>query len=138
MIKGWLDAVAVYALERVNKGGQIAGQKLVAGRGSRTWKGKEDDVSTEVRRLSMSDGKRIGKADIYTEALLSPAQMETRIKPLVKKETWVRIEALIETKKGKPALAPLSDPRTAISTTAKDVFAGVAKPAVAEVPSFLL
>lgn len=122
MIRGWLDAVKLYAYEYVEKGGALQGFKMVAGPGSRFWKEDDETTMAALRKLAKADNKRLGKADITVEKLLSPAQTENQIKPLVGDKTWETIEAMVGRKNGKPALVPLSDSRKAIPTSAAEVF----------------
>ena len=136
MIRGWLDAVKQYAYEYVEKGNPLQGRKMVAGPGSRFWKEDDETVIASLRKLAKADGKRLGKADITVEKLLSPAQSENQIKPLVGEKTWETIEAMIGRKKGKPALVPLSDSRIALPTTAAEVFGNLKQ--TNDIPSFLL
>jgi len=136
MIRGWLDAIKEYAYDYVAKGGSLPGYKFVAGPGSRAWIEDDETTMASLRKLTKQDGHRISKADITQEKILSPAKTENQIKPLVSDKTWENIEALVIRKKGKPALAPLTDPRIALPTTAADVFSGVTKQD--DIPSFLL
>lgn len=136
MIRGWLDAVKLYAYEYVEKGNALPGFKFVAGPGSRYWTEDDETVMANLRKLAKADGKRLGKSDITVEKILSPAQAENRVKPLVGEKTWETIEGYIGRKKGKPALVPISDSRIALPTTAAEVFGGLTKQD--DMPSFLL
>jgi hypothetical protein len=136
MIRGWLDAVKQYAYDYVGGGGALQGYKMVAGPGSRFWKEDDETTTAALRKLAKADGKRLGKADITVEKLLSPAQTENQIKPLVGDKTWETIEAMVGRKNGKPALVPISDSRKAIPTSAAEVFGGLTQQN--DMPSFLL
>lgn len=138
MIIGWLEAVKKFAREQAIQGQVYLGQKLVSGPGSRTWKDKDGKaVSAELRKLTKKDGIRISKVDTMTETVISFPQAEKKLKPLVNEATWEKVEAMMTSTKGKPALAPISDPRKAIASAAKDVFAEATQ-TPAELPSFLL
>lgn len=136
MIRGWLDAVKAYAQEQAVSGVVIPGQKVVAGPGGRKWK-DESTVTTELCKLTKKDGTPIARSDVTEESILSFPKTEKKLKPLVTKETWTQITALMNPVKGKPTMAPLSDPREAIATNAAEVFKGLTGTSE-PLPSFLL
>ena len=123
LIQGWLNAVHQHARDKLLRGEEVPGWKLVHGRSSRSWKDPEE-VQKELQGKSFKDGKRITKKDLFTEQLISPAQAEKKLKPRRKPERWQQVEALIGKSEGKPVLAPVSDSRPAIAR-AEDVFTKV-------------
>lgn len=110
--KDWLGEITEHAMARMEAGQPIPHTKLVAGRKSRDW--------TDERRAYRVMRRFIPKADCMVTSVLSPAQVEKRIKSGkgLKKKPTTRgsnmIAALIETKPGKPVLVHVDDPRPAI------------------------
>lgn len=130
MIRSWLKAVKAHALKLAQRGTPTPGYKLVRGRrGDRKWGVPEEELVAKFRNFSRvgDDGKASGgklKKDEYLETrLLSPAQAEKRIKPLVSARTWNNIEQFIERPEGALTLAPATDPRAEVApTTSEDAF----------------
>lgn len=105
-IKDWLNAVAAYATNLIDKGGDIPGYKLVAKRpGPRKWK----DEAAAVKAIPIM--AEIDPAELFQPAKLkTPAQLEKAI--------------------GKPAMADLSDLITQESSGVNLVREDVARPAI--------
>jgi hypothetical protein len=71
--------------------------------------------------LTFLKRKRVGKDNMYTSALISPAQAEKLFAG--EKKILEQLEGLIERTGGKVTLAPESDRRPAVAvTTAADAF----------------
>lgn len=89
-------------------GKAVPGFKLVQGQTRRKWKDPK-----KVTRLLASLG--FTADDITPRELLSPAQVErlVRSRKLIKK--WGRIEKLITRPEGRVSIAPVHDPRRAIT-----------------------
>jgi len=122
LITGWLSAVRKYAQEQSLAGNTIPGYKMVAGKGSRDWN-KDEDIIKKTTNLKGSDGKRLGKtAMLEVPKVMSPAQAEKRIKPVVPEKTWEKISALIVKSAGAATLAPETDSRPRLITTADQMF----------------
>lgn len=99
----WLDAAKDAAKARLSEGREIPGWKLVPGRKSRDWK----DADQADLRIRQRYGLRVD--DI--RELRSPAQIERVIKAAGKKP---RLDDLIETREGRPSLAPASSKRPSL------------------------
>lgn len=135
LITGWLSSVKTYALEKGNKGEHIPGYKLVAGKSNRKW--DNSDVVKKCANLKSKEG-RLGKlAMLSAPALMSPAQAEKKVKPLVTKKVWEKISKMIVKSSGAPTLAPISDSRPAMITTADEMFKDVKNKQVEPDLSFL-
>lgn len=107
MLIDWLNDVKSFALKEAEKGVDIPGHKLVAGRSNRKYS-KPDDVA---KRLIDSG---INEALIYEKSLLGITAME---KVLGKKEFTRLLDGLIVKPEGKPTLVANSDKRAAIDTS---------------------
>lgn len=132
LIAGWLSAVKTYAKEQGLAGNHIPGYKIVTGTGSTDWAEpvEEDEVESAqellvklTQNLKTTEGKRLGKtAMLEPQKLMSPAQAKKRIEPLLPPKTWKKIEAKIVKSAGAKTLAPETDSRPALLTSAKEVF----------------
>ena len=124
LISGWLKSVRDYATERGKQGKHIPGYKMVPGKSNRSWTApvEEDGVEdTEALMIKLTqglkkeDGKRLGKTAMLEEPkLMSPAQAEKKVKPLLPTKTWDKIKARIVKAGGSPTLAPETDKRNAL------------------------
>ena len=97
----WVKDLEEYALAASLKGQQIAGFKVVEGRGSREWADTDKAFATLQQR-------GINEAVLYERKPVSVAGLE---KILGKKPFAEAAEDLVVKKPGKPALVPESDPR---------------------------
>ena len=97
----WVKDLEEYALDASLKGQQIAGYKVVEGRGSREW----SDTDAAFAALQQ---RGINEAMLYERKPVSVAGLE---KILGKKPFAETAEDLVVKKPGKPALVPESDPR---------------------------
>jgi hypothetical protein len=107
LIVSWLDAVESLVNERLQKGGEFPGFKLVAGRSLRKW----EDESDAIIKLDLLLGD-----DAYEKKLLTPAKAEKVLGKVKAKE----IQDLIIKPEGKPTLAPESDKRPSINISVDD------------------
>lgn len=108
MIKQWAGDVEEYATSVLTHGGTLPGYKLVEGRSVRQW---VDEDKAAVWLKSVMD-------EPYVKKLISPAQAE---KALGKTKAG-GIADLITKPRGKPTLAPDSDPRPSYNEAAVDLF----------------
>lgn len=114
-IEKWCDAVRARALSHLMGGGAVPGYKIVAGRkGARKWvPGAEEEI----------DRMRIRRDVLYTKTLITPTQAERAVKEgHIGPRQWRAISKLFTQSEGKPALAPESDKRPAITVSLKDEF----------------
>ena len=107
LIVKFLEAVEAHARERLESGQNFPGYKLVAGRSVRQWCDESQAEQTLIDMLG---------DDAHERKLLSPSKAE---KALGKKNAE-DLQDLIVKPEGKPTLAPESDKRPSISTTADD------------------
>jgi hypothetical protein len=109
LISLWIKRVREQAMATMMDGGEIPGYKVVAGRGTRTWR-MDGDVAQALEAAGYS-------MEEYTRTeLLSPAQME---KALGKKKVADLLAEHIETKVGAPTIAPEADKRPAYDRVAE-------------------
>jgi hypothetical protein len=108
LISGWLDAVEQLAVDRIAAGDGFPGYKLVAGRSVRQWSSSE---AAEQKLTQLLEDK-----GYQPRKVISPAQAE---KALGKKRAG-EIADLVVKPEGKPTLAPESDKRPSVTTTASD------------------
>lgn len=73
-LKDWCNDVLTYGYSMAEAGMALPGYKLVSGRSNRKWK----DESEVASHLLNDQG--FNPADIYTQKILSPAQMEKMVK----------------------------------------------------------
>jgi len=80
------------------------------------------EVGDLIAGIKAKDGKKLGKGVAYITSVISPAQAEKKVKPLVGPTVWERIEGLIATSEGAPTLVPDTDVRQEILTDATKIF----------------
>jgi hypothetical protein len=112
MIENWIKAVRDRAYRSLEKGEEVPGWKLVAGRrGTRKW---SDDLAAE---MALRKVRKIKVADILPPKLISPAQAEK----LIGKDHKILAEMVVQSD-GKPTIAPADDRRPALSFDPTDGF----------------
>lgn len=135
LVRQMIEATEEEALRRMKAGAVIPGLKLVKGRGSRNWSLPEDQIADKLTKMGVPKGV------VYKTKLVSPAQAEeltweaTKAGEKVKKQLSERQLKTLETEyvtkmAGKLTVAPESDNRPAVVTSAAPLFS-----AVAEVPA---
>jgi hypothetical protein len=108
MIKSWANDVEEHAHKTLAAGGVVPGYKLVEGRSNRQW--VDDDQAAKVL---------VDKGyDPFTKKVISPTQAEK----LLGRTKAAEIADLVVKPRGKPSLAPDSDPRPAYGAAAVDLF----------------
>lgn len=115
-LKRWISAIEAYALAEAVEGRPPDGYKAVEGRGSRVLRDTPAAIEILAKRFDLP-------ADAFFErSPLSVAQIEKFLgKKALKNEAadlWEGETKLWRSEPGKPALAPLSDPRPAIDKSA--------------------
>lgn len=110
LLKQWASDVEEYATSVLTSGGTLPGYKLVEGRSVRQW---ASDQAAEELLISL-----VGVEHAFTKKLVSPAQAE---KVLGRAKAGV-ISDLVTKPRGKPTLAPDTDPRPAFGESAVDLF----------------
>lgn len=115
-LKDMLADIEVYLMNRIKKGEEVPGKKLVAGRSNRTWTSPEAFVrwAQEALDLTENDVTMPGK-------LMSPSQAEKKFgRKVAKTDDFLD---LIHKPEGKPTLVDDTDKRPALEfQTAEDKF----------------
>jgi len=113
MIEKWVKAVRAEVERRLLAGVPVPGYKLVQGKkGNRQWSNAED---AEALLKSM----RIKHDQMYDYKLASPTSLEKLSKAgEIGPRQWVKISELITQAEGSPSVAPVSDKRPALVTSA--------------------
>lgn len=109
LLKAWANDLEQYAQDTLARGGALPGYKLVEGRSLRQW-GREEEAATKLEWLLGTDA--------YTKKLISPAQAEKALGRAKAGE----IADLVIKPRGKPTLAPDSDPRAPYGAEAISMF----------------
>ena len=109
LLATWAKSVEEYATSVLMSGGVLPGYKLVEGRSIRQWK-QEDDAADVLEKL-LGTGA-------FTTKLISPTQAE---KALGRAKAGEIVDLVIKPR-GKPSLAPDSDPRPSFGESAVDLF----------------
>lgn len=100
-LEAWIKDLKDYAFDTIMKGGEIAGYKVVEGRGSRDWTDLDSAFDTLIQR-------GVAEAMLWERKPVSVAVLE---KALGKKAFTQTAGDLVTKKPGKPALVPESDGR---------------------------
>lgn len=127
LMRQMLEAVEAEAQRRLEAGHEIAGLKLVNGRGSRSWALPEDDMAEKLKKFG------IPKDAIYESKLISPAKAEklvwekkdgTKVK-LTDRQLEQMKRDYVATVVGKPTVALASDSRKSVTVSAAALFPAV-------------
>lgn len=112
-IKTWCKAIEQAAFDKLAKGEEVQGYKLVEGRaGSRKW---ADEAEAENLMKSM----RIKVDLMYDKKIISPTSAERLAKTdKIGSTQWGKLQDLIVKPQGSPTIAKADDKRPAISLTA--------------------
>ena len=138
LMRQLLEAVEKEALRRLQAGQAIPGLKLVNGRGSRAWALPEDQMAEKLVKMG------IPKTAIYETKLVTPAKAEkltwekrdgTKV-TLTDRQLQRMEQEYVSKLAGKLTVAPESDSRPAVVTSAAPLFSAVETPA--ELPAWLL
>lgn len=114
-LRAYLNDLEDYAVERWNTGKPVAGTKMVAGRGSRSW--------TSVEAAEKLLKQKFAKDEIFDSTIISPAQAEKLVKGKDMSTKWMNLfGSLIKRNPGSPSLVPASNPKPALALPAS-VFA---------------
>ncbi len=112
-IKTWCKAIEQATFDKLAKGGNVEGFKLVEGRaGSRKW---ADEAEAEAMFKSM----RVKVDLMYDKKLISPTSAERLAKTdKIGSTQWGKLQDLIVKPQGSPTIAKADDKRPAIALTA--------------------
>jgi hypothetical protein len=113
MIEAWIKSIRAEVERRLLAGEPVTGYKLVQGkRGNRMWANPED---AEAALKAM----RVKHDQMYDYKLASPTSIEKLVKAdEIGPRQWTKIQALITQSEGQPSVAPKSDKRPALVTSA--------------------
>ena len=113
MIEKWVKAVRAEVERRLLAGEPVSGYKLVQGKkGNRQW--ADPDAAEETLK-----GMRVKHDQMYDYKLASPTSIEKLAKAGdVGPRQWAKIQDLITQSEGQPSVAPESDKRPALVTSA--------------------
>jgi len=134
-IRGFLSAVEKHLTKLALQGVPIPRHKLVKGNRKRTITDEAEFVTALAKATKRGKGK-LKKSDYIEERVISPAQAEKLLKPLLTPGSWEKVSSFIKWEDGALALVPESDRRPAVARDAASIF-GEAAPQPKEVPSFL-
>lgn len=113
VLKGYIDELCEYALQRHNMGKPVAGTKLVKGKGSRVWTNTADVTN-------FLSSHKVWSYDYMTEPeLKSPAQIEKSIEEgdiILSREAIEDLQKLVKRVEGAPVITTLDDKRTTVDT----------------------
>ena len=105
-IEAWLKKVKEVCLSRLERGLEVTGHKLVAGKSNRAWADEEAAAKFLKRRMPADD--------VFKQKIISPTQAEKLIE--VTPRSVKQWEALVVKPEGKPTIAKESDKRPALVT----------------------
>lgn len=113
MIEQWVKAVRAEVERRLLAGEPVPGYKLVQGKkGNRQWV-NPDEAEATLKLM------RVKHDQMYDYKLASPTSIEKLAKAgAVGPRQWTRIQTLITQSEGQPSVAPESDKRPALVTSA--------------------
>lgn len=113
LIKDWCKAIEQAVFDKLAKGENVEGFKLVEGRaGSRKWANEEEAES-------LMKSMRIKVDLMYDKKIISPTSAEKLAKTdKIGSTQWGKLQELIIKPQGNPTIAPADDKRPAISLTA--------------------
>lgn len=114
LIEDWCKAVRAESERRLVAGEPVPGFKLVQGKkGNRQWVD-----ATEVEK-TFKETFRLKVEEMYDLNLISPTSAEKLAKAkVIGPRQWAKVTGLITQSKGKPHVAPETDPRPAITVGA--------------------
>lgn len=112
-LQEWLRSVEQYLVNKLDRGEEVPGWKLVPKRASRKWK-DEGEVIDALTEMGLEDDS------LYVRKLVSPAQAEKALKAIKVKP---QLDELVERVSSGSNLVPDSDPRPALLPSAASDFA---------------
>lgn len=127
LMRQLIEGVEKEAQRRLDAGQQIAGLKLVKGKGSRSWNLPEDQIAEKLIKMG------VPKASVYKTSLVSPAQAEKLVwkkrdgseVKLTERQIEMMGKEYVAWTTGKPVVALASDSRPAIETNVAPLFSAI-------------
>jgi hypothetical protein len=120
LIEGWCKQIRAKTFSDLQAGIAVPGYKLVQGkRGNRQWSSTEEAES-------VLKAMRVPHDRMYDYSVVSPTTADKLAKEgVIGPRQWPKLQALITQAEGKPSVAPVSDKRPALVTSADDDFSDV-------------
>jgi hypothetical protein len=133
LIRQMLEGVEKEALRRFNAGKNIAGLKMVRGRGSRAWALEDEQIAEKLKRMGLPKDA-IWKTDLISVAQAEKAVWEKKdgTKHQLSERQLKTLQEYIKQSEGKLTIVSESDKRESVSISVAGMFAPVA-----ELPDFL-
>ena len=113
MIENWVKSIRAEVERRLLAGEPVKGYKLVQGkRGNRQW-GNAEDAEAMLKSMKVKHDQ------MYDYKLVSPTTVERLAKAeVIGPRQWAKVIELITQSEGQPSVAPLSDKRAVLVTSA--------------------
>ena len=113
LIEGWIKSVRAEVERRLLHGVPVPGYKIVQGkRGNRQW-GNKEEAEALLKKM------RLKVEEMYDLSLISPATADKLAKAgVIGPRQWPQVQAMFTQSEGKPSVAPESDKRPAMVTSA--------------------
>ena len=113
MIENWVKSIRAEVERRLLAGEPVTGYKLVQGkRGNRQW-GNDKDAEALLKSMKVKHDQ------MYDYKLVSPTTVERLAKAeVIGPRQWAKVIELITQSEGQPSVAPLSDKRAVLVTSA--------------------
>jgi hypothetical protein len=110
LIEDWVKAVRAEVERRLLAGAPVPGYKLVQGKkGNRAW-------SNLAEAETLLKTMRLKESEMYDFKLISPTTADKLAKAgTIGPRQWPKVQALVVQRDGAPHVAPVSDPREALS-----------------------
>jgi hypothetical protein len=115
LIESWIKSIRAEVERRLMSGTPVAGYKLVQGkRGNRKW-GNPEEAESTLKDMSFKHEM------MYDYTLVSPTSIEKLVKSKqIDSDHWIKIQELITQSEGYPSVAPESDKRPVLNSSADD------------------
>jgi hypothetical protein len=109
LVRVWCTDIEAHVMSEVQKGHDVGGWKIVEGRSNRTWK---DDAEAEKAMRAA----KLKVAEIFTRKMISPTAFEK-----LRGKKHAILTTHVEKPRGKPKLAPPSDPRPPLKVSPEEM-----------------
>ncbi len=117
LVEDWCKSVRAEMERRLLAGRDVPGFKLVEGKlGNRAW------IDAAEAEVYMKNTLRLKQDEMYDRSVISPTTAEKRLKKAAPAK-WDKLQSRIHRAPGKPSVAPVDDPRPAltVANTADDL-----------------
>lgn len=110
LIVSWLKSIDEFAQKQAVQGKKFDGFKLVQAKTNTKWKGDDESLKKELRKLKKEDGKKLTLKDITVQKLIGIGDAK-KLKSILDESSWEKLQTLFFKPEGDPVLAPESDKR---------------------------